>query len=246
MGGSLGSLNMAIYSFILMFSIILILLIAHRLFNTQRAEIGLWFAGSGILAVMAWIYTGGKHEMVTKVKGADVTSWDPYYLAMFALVLAFMSAGTVTALDKKHKVAPYYTILMLILAVMVGYTATYGGVPLEIWTPAFLMILLVISAAVLVLGPIYGFLTKKFDIHAIWGALGWVVMLVGIFMIEGRFESQNFVAANKANMDPDAVTQFTAQLADQQTILYAVFLVAFLLLFLEQVLTDWKFGKKDE
>ncbi|GEM_PF-6923758 len=246
MGGSLGSLNMAIYSFILMFSVILILLMIHRLYNTPRVDIALWFAGTGVLTVAAWIYTAGKHQITEKVKGLDVTGWNPYYIALFALVLAFMSAGTLAALDKKQKIAPYYTVLALILAVLVGYTATYGGVPLEIWTPNLFMILAVVSAAIMVLGPVYGFATKKMDIHAIWGALGWVVVFVAGFMIHGRYAPANEVAAHKANMDPAAVEQFTTQLANNQTIIYAVLLVAFLLLFLEQVLTDWKFSKKDK
>lgn len=245
-GGALGSLNMAIYSFILMFSIILILLLVHRFYNKSTVSAGLWLSGLVVLSLAGWIYTGGKHEASEMVAGVQVTSWDPYFIALFAVAIALFSSGTVAALDKKKKIAPYYTILVAILAILTGYTAAYGGVPNEFWMPKLFMILAVISAIVLVLGPILGIITKKFDIHAIWGAIGWGVMFFAAFMINGRFSPMNFVAENKNLMDPEAVDAFNLGLANHQSAIFIVLLVAFLFLFLEQVLTNWKFEDKEE
>lgn len=245
MGGSLGSLNMAIYSFILMFSIILILLMVHRFFSKPEAKTGLWLGGIVALSLAGWIYTGGKHSMSAFVQGTQVTSWNPYYIALFALIIALYSSGTVAALDKKGKVAPYYTILAVVLAILTGYTGTYAGVLEEFWMPKLFMILAVVAALVLVLGPIYGIITKKMDIHALWGAIGWGVMFTAAYLINGRFAPINEVAANKAKLDPAAIDAFNTALANHQTILFAVLLVAFLFLFLEQVLTNWKLGEKE-
>lgn len=245
MGGSLGSLNMAVYSFILMFTIILILLLVHRFYNKTTVQTGLWLSGIIALAVAGWTYTGGNHEVSNMVAGVQVTSWDPFFIALFALALALFSSGTVAALDTKKKIAPYYTILAAILAILTGYTSTYAGVPNEFWMPKLFMILAVMSAIILVLGPIYGIITKKFDIHAIWGAIGWGVMFFAAYAINGRFAPMNLVAEKKKFMDPEAIDAFTNGLANHQTIMFMVLLVAFLFLFLEQILTNWKFEEEE-
>ncbi len=245
-GGSLGSLNMAIYSFILMFSIILILLLVHRFYSKSNVQTGLWLSGIIVLSLAGWIYTGGKHVQTAMVAGVQVTSWDPYFIALFAVAIALFSSGTVAALDVKKRIAPYYTVLAAILAILTGYTAAYAGVPNEFWMPKLFMILAVVSALVLVVGPIYGIITKKFDIHAIWGAIGWGVMFFAAYIINGRFSPINLVAEKKSLMDPAAVDAFNLGLENHQSIIFIVLLVAFLFLFLEQILTNWKFEEKEE
>ncbi len=223
-------MQMALYSFILMFSFIMLLLMIHRIYNSYSTELTLFFAGTVMLTLTAWVYTSGHGIDIITNKGVTTSFWDPFFLSYVAMTLAFMSAGAFTLIDRAKNISPYYTTTILILAIIFSYSSIYGSYTAEILQWRLFSVLAFVSLAVLIICPIIAYLKKISNIHVLWSVPGWIIIYVVAFMHNSKI--------------PVMQTEDLTVLDNFQTLLFGILIVAFLFLLLEVGLTDWKFTKQ--
>lgn len=155
--------------------IIMIYKISHK---ENGSALTLWFAGSIGLVTSIFLVTTGKLSYVADVVDeVEISIIDPFFIAIISLTLALFSSGSIYAIDKSKKIAQYYALFSIILALIIGYVAVYQDVTAEALLKPLFLIQLIISLLIILITPVVAAINRKANLHALWSLLGWAGLL---------------------------------------------------------------------
>ncbi|MGD9677685.1 MAG: hypothetical protein AB7V16_04905 [Vulcanibacillus sp.] len=212
-------------TFAMIAALFMLLIMVHRINNSNSTELTLWFSGIVMLVLTLFVFTSG-HGIETV---EEVTTMNPFFLSFVAMTLAFMSSGTLTLLDKAKKISPYYTMLSLLVAIIFSYSAIYGSVTAEILLAPLFFILVIPSLAILIIAPIIAVVKKLANIHILWSVVAWGIMIYVGYI---QYQELPMIAGYKK-----------AELTAFETTMFIPLALAFIFLALDTGLSEWKFNK---
>lgn len=214
-------------SLALVTAILIIIIMIYKISHKNSMELTLWFTGSiGLVVSIFFTTTGNLTYVAEVVEEVEISIIDPFFITILSLTLALLSSGSISALDKSKKIAPYYTLISVILAIIIGYVAVYQDVTAEVLLKPLFSILLVVSLLIILLTPIVAVINQKANYHALWSLLGWAGLLYAGW-------TQWSAITGKIIVDKTTQDAFDAQLFT------ALFIGAFGIA-LEYALTKWK------
>lgn len=214
-------------SLALVTAILIIIIMVYKISHKNSPEISLWFAGSIGLVVSVFLTTTGKITYVSEVvEEVEISIIDPFFITILALTLALLSSGSIFALDRSRKLAPYYTLISIILALITGYVAVYQDVTAEVLLKPLFSTLLIVSLLIIIITPIIAVINQKANYHSLWGLLGWAGLLFAAWTQWSAFTGR--IIVDKTTQDA-----FDSRL-------FAALFIGALGIALDYALTKWK------
>lgn len=203
-------------SFAMSVMFILLVIMIYRITRSNKTELTLWFAGCIGLTFIVFL---GVNDIALAI--------NPYFTGIVAFTLALFSSGYASLLDTNKKWSPYYTMGIIILALIYTLSAHFGGVVTKVLSKPLFSIILLLSFLILLIGPIWAFIKKKANAHILWSVPGWLFLAYSGW-------TQWMAATEKLVMEPDPL----------DARIFTTLFIGLLFITLDFALTSWDFDNE--